>query len=48
MSAEDKVKLIGKMIDDFWGYSTDEDLKHGATVLIAAIATVADFGQEVD
>ncbi len=46
MTSNKKIALIKQLIEDFWGYNTDEQVTNGAPVLIAAISTVIDFEEE--
>ena len=43
MNDTEKVKLIGKIIGDFWGYSNDDEINAGAATLVVAINAVVEF-----
>ena len=46
MNDTEKVKLIGKIIGDFWEYSSDDEINAGAATLVVAINTVVEFKSE--
>lgn len=46
MTDAEKVKLIKKIIVDFWEFNSDEDMRNGAAVITTAICSVAEFGEE--
>lgn len=46
MTDSDKLKLIKKMIDDFWGFNEAEDMRNGAVAIVTAISTIVDFEEE--
>lgn len=48
MSDTEKLKLINKMIADFWEYNDTEDMRNGAVALVTAINTIAEFGEVAD
>ena len=46
MNDTDKVELIGNIIADFWGYSSDEKTIAGAEAILTAINAVVEFKNE--
>lgn len=46
MSDTEKVELIGKIIADFWGYSSDDKITAGAEAIVVAINAVVEFENE--
>ena len=48
MTDSEKVKLIHKLIQDFWDYNSDDEIKAGAMVLVSSISTVLEFGEAED
>lgn len=43
MTDTEKVDLISKIIADFWGYSSDEEITTGAEAIVVAICAVVEF-----
>ena len=43
MNDTEKVALIGTIIADFWGYSSDEKITAGAEAILTAINAVVEF-----
>lgn len=48
MTDSEKVKLIDKLIADFWEYNSEEDMRNGAVAMVTAILSVVEFGVEAD
>lgn len=48
MTDSEKVKLIDKLIADFWEYNSEEDMRNGAVAMVTAILSVVEFGVESD
>jgi hypothetical protein len=46
MSDTEKIKLIQQLITDFWGFSSDDEVKQGAITLVTAIHSIIDFGDD--
>lgn len=43
----EKIKLISRMITDFWEFNSEEDMHNGAVALVTAICSVVDFGEAI-
>lgn len=46
MTDTEKVQLISRIIADFWEYNEPEDMRNGAAVIVTAISSVVDFGED--
>lgn len=46
MKDAEKVKLISKLIADFWEFNETEDMRNGAVAIVTAISTIVDFEEE--
>lgn len=43
MSDAEKIRLIRKVITDFWEYNSDAHMEQGAVAIVTAIYTIAEF-----
>lgn len=48
MTDTEKVKLINRMIADFWEFNETEDMRNGAVAMVTAICTVVEFEGDSD
>ena len=46
MTDREKLALIGTIIADFWGYSSDDKITAGAEAIVVAINSVVEFENE--
>ena len=42
MSDSEKIKLISRMISDFWEFNEKEHMENGAVAMVTAIYTVVE------
>ena len=43
MTDSEKIKLISRMITDFWEFNSEEDVHNGAVAMVTAINSVVEF-----
>lgn len=43
MTDTEKIKLISRIITDFWEFNEKEDMRNGAVAIVTAICSVVDF-----
>ena len=43
MSDSEKIKLISRMISDFWEFNEKEHMENGAVAMVTAIYTVVEM-----
>ena len=46
MTDTEKVKLISRIISDFWEFNDQEEAKNNAAAMVTAIGSVVDFGED--